>query len=82
MILWADPEIPQGVGAGYKQCIFVVNSLPRGSYGIPLRSNTVNSENFARVVFSRNFAKIKPTRYVKQSFSFTDVGKSYQRHDF
>ena len=58
-----------------------MNRLPRGSYGIPLRSNTVNSENFARVVFSRNFAKIRPSRNVKQSFFFTDVGKSCQRHD-
>ena len=48
---------------------------------------TVNSEIFARGLFSRKFGyeefrKIKPSRNSKNSLSFTDVGKSCQSHAF
>ena len=37
---------------------------------------TVNSEIFARVLFTRNFVKIKPSRNGEITLSFTDIGKS------
>ena len=38
--------------------------------------NTVHSEIFARVLFSRSFAKMKPSRNGEITLSFIDVGKS------
>ena len=37
---------------------------------------TVNSENFARTLFWRNFVKIKPSRNCKITLSFIDIGNS------
>ena len=37
---------------------------------------TVNSENFARTLFWRNFVKIKPSRNGKITLSFIDIGNS------
>ena len=38
--------------------------------------NTVHSEIFARVLFSRSFAKMKTSRNGEITMSFIDVGKS------
>ena len=38
--------------------------------------NTVNSEIFVRVLFSRSFVKIKPLWNGEITLPFTDVGKS------
>ena len=49
------------------------------SRAIAARTNTVNWETFARVLFSRNFAyfgKIKSSRNAEITLSFTDIGKS------
>ena len=50
---------------------------------IELENNTLNSEIFTRILFSRNFAshlrsfeKIKPSRNGEITLLFTDVGKS------
>ena len=45
---------------------------------------TVNSEIFARVLFSRNFAyvKLKSSRNAKLSQSFTNIGKSCPIREF
>ena len=50
-------------------------------------SVTVNSENFAMVLFSRNFAdaefaKIKPSRNDEITLLFTDLGKSSPSLEF
>ena len=39
-------------------------------------SNTVNSKIFARVLFSRNFSKIKSSRNGDITLSVTDIRKS------
>ena len=51
--------------------------------------DTVNSENFARVLFSRNFAyhmrsfvKIKSSRNGEITLPFTDIGKPCPSRDF
>ena len=45
--------------------------------------NTVNWENFARVLSRRrSFAKIKPSRNGKITLLFTDVGTSCSSHEF
>ena len=49
--------------------------------------DTVNSEIFARVLFSRNFVdakfcEIKPSRNEEMTLSFTDVGKSCPSLEF
>ena len=53
---------------------------------IELENNTVNSEIFTRVLFSRSFAshlqsfeKIKPSRNGEITLLFTDIGKSWPR---
>ena len=45
---------------------------------------TVDSEIFARVLFSRNFRKIKSSRYGEIILSVTDIGafKSHASRDF
>ena len=43
---------------------------------------TVNSEIFARVLFSRNFVKIISSRNAEITLSFTDIGKSCPSSDF
>ena len=43
---------------------------------------TVNSEIFARVLFSRNFVKLKPSRNGKITLPFTDIGISCPSREF
>ena len=46
--------------------------------------DTVDSEIFARILFSRmrSFAKIKPSRNSENSLSLSDEGRSYRSRDF
>ena len=44
--------------------------------------NIVNSKNFARVLFSRSFLKIKSSQNGEITLSFTDVGNSCPSRDF
>ena len=43
---------------------------------------TVDSQFFARALFSRNFVKIKSSRNGEIILSFTDIGKSCHSRDF
>ena len=43
---------------------------------------TVNSEIFARVLWSRNFVKIKSSRNAEITLSLTHIGKSCHSRDF
>ena len=57
------------------------------SSAIAARTNTVNWETFARVLFSRNFAyakfrENKTSRNAEITLSFTDIGKSCHSRDF
>ena len=44
--------------------------------------NKVNSDIFARVLFSRNFVKIKPTQNGEITLSFTDIVKPCPSREF
>ena len=46
------------------------------------QGNTVNSEIFARVLFSRSFVKIESSRYDKITLSYTNIGKSIHSREF
>ena len=54
---------------------FVIPPLPTGMY-------TVNSEIFARGLFSRNFMKIKPSQDGEITLLFTGMDKSCISHAF
>ena len=59
----------------------IVMNGGKGGKRVPVQWFTVNSEIFARVLFSQNltyasFMKIKPLRIGEITLSFIDVGKS------
>ena len=45
-------------------------------------TNTVNSEMFAKVLFSRSFVKMKSSLNGEITLSFTDIGISCHSRDF
>ena len=45
-------------------------------------ASTVTSEIFAKVLFSENFVKIKPSGYVEITLSFSNLGKLWHSRDF